>query len=213
MLGRTRRIHFVGIGGIGMSGIAELLANLGYDVSGSDAKRSDVTDRLATLGVARALRATMPRNVGDADVVVVSSAIAADNPEVDEARRQADSGHPARRNARRADAASIRHRRRRRAWKDDDDVDDRAGARAGRARPDGGDRRTAQRLRQQRAARARRAHGRRGGRERSLVSQAVSDDRGDHEHRSRTHGELRRLRRRCSRRSPTSPTRCRSTAR
>ena len=46
MLGRTQRIHFVGIGGIGMSGIAELLANLGYQVSGSDAKRSSVTDRL-----------------------------------------------------------------------------------------------------------------------------------------------------------------------
>ena len=51
MLGRTRRIHFVGIGGIGMSGIAELLANLGYEVSGSDAKRSKVTDRLEQLGV------------------------------------------------------------------------------------------------------------------------------------------------------------------
>ena len=51
MLGRTRRIHFVGIGGIGMSGIAELLANLGYEVSGSDAKRSTVTDRLERLGV------------------------------------------------------------------------------------------------------------------------------------------------------------------
>jgi UDP-N-acetylmuramate--alanine ligase len=50
VLGRTRRIHFVGIGGIGMSGIAELLANLGYDVSGSDAKKSDVTDRLESLG-------------------------------------------------------------------------------------------------------------------------------------------------------------------
>ena len=48
MLGKTRRIHFVGIGGIGMSGIAELLANLGYAVSGSDAKRSEVTARLET---------------------------------------------------------------------------------------------------------------------------------------------------------------------
>ena len=46
MLGKTRRVHFVGIGGIGMSGIAELLANLGYEVSGSDAKRSEVTARL-----------------------------------------------------------------------------------------------------------------------------------------------------------------------
>ena len=51
-LGRTRRVHFVGIGGIGMSGIAELLANLGYEVSGSDARRSDVTDRLASLACA-----------------------------------------------------------------------------------------------------------------------------------------------------------------
>ena len=49
MLGRTRRIHFVGIGGIGMSGIAELLANLGYAVSGSDAKRSDATARCRRL--------------------------------------------------------------------------------------------------------------------------------------------------------------------
>src|SRR6185503_16031371 len=51
MLGKTRRVHFVGIGGIGMSGIAELLANLGYAVSGSDEKRSSVTDRLETLGI------------------------------------------------------------------------------------------------------------------------------------------------------------------
>ena len=61
MLGRTRRIHFVGIGGIGMSGIAELLANLGYEVSGSDAKTSDVTDRLATLGVRDRDAGTTPR--------------------------------------------------------------------------------------------------------------------------------------------------------
>ena len=46
MLGKTRRVHFVGIGGIGMSGIAELLANLGYEISGSDVKGSDVTARL-----------------------------------------------------------------------------------------------------------------------------------------------------------------------
>ena len=51
MLGKTRHVHFVGVGGIGMSGIAELLANLGYVVSGSDEKRSAVTDRLETLGV------------------------------------------------------------------------------------------------------------------------------------------------------------------
>ncbi len=87
MLGGTRRIHFVGIGGIGMSGIAELLANLGYEVSGSDAKLSDITERLARLGV-RVARGHEPGHVGDADVVVVSSAIRAGNPEVDEARRR-----------------------------------------------------------------------------------------------------------------------------
>jgi UDP-N-acetylmuramate--alanine ligase len=87
MLGRTRRIHFVGVGGIGMSGIAELLANLGYEVSGSDAKTSEVTDRLSTLGV-RIERGHAAAHVGNADVVVVSSAIQSGNPEVDEARRR-----------------------------------------------------------------------------------------------------------------------------
>jgi UDP-N-acetylmuramate--alanine ligase len=83
--GRVRHAHFVGIGGIGMSGIAELLANLGYAVSGSDARRSDITDRLATLGV-RIDVGHDARHVADADVVVVSSAIQAGNPEVEAAR-------------------------------------------------------------------------------------------------------------------------------
>jgi len=87
VLGRTRRIHFVGVGGIGMSGIAELLVNLGYDVSGSDAKTSDVTDRLASLGV-RIATGHDGLQVGNADVVVTSSAIQAGNPEVEEARRR-----------------------------------------------------------------------------------------------------------------------------
>jgi UDP-N-acetylmuramate--alanine ligase len=86
-LGRTRLVHFVGVGGIGMSGIAELLVNLGYEVSGSDAKRSDVTDRLARLGVQVAIGHDAT-NVGLADVVVVSSAIAPANPELAEARRR-----------------------------------------------------------------------------------------------------------------------------
>jgi UDP-N-acetylmuramate--alanine ligase len=84
MLGKTRRVHFVGIGGIGMSGIAELLANLGYAVSGSDEKRSPVTDRLATLGI-RVAAGHDAANVGDADVVVTSSAVRSTNPEVREA--------------------------------------------------------------------------------------------------------------------------------
>jgi UDP-N-acetylmuramate--alanine ligase len=87
VLGRTRRIHFVGIGGIGMSGIAELLANLGYEVSGSDAKASDTTARLAQLGV-RIAAGHAAGHVGDADVVVTSSAIQPGNPEADEARRR-----------------------------------------------------------------------------------------------------------------------------
>ena len=87
MLGRTRRIHFVGIGGIGMSGIAELLANLGYEVSGSDARRSGVTDRLEGLG-ARVFTGHDASHVGEADVVVTSSAIGPENPEVAEARRR-----------------------------------------------------------------------------------------------------------------------------
>jgi len=87
VLGKTRKVHFVGVGGIGMSGIAELLANLGYAVSGSDEKRSAVTDRLASLGIGVTLghQATA---VGDSDVVVVSSAVRAANPEVIEAIRR-----------------------------------------------------------------------------------------------------------------------------
>jgi UDP-N-acetylmuramate--alanine ligase len=84
-LGRTRHLHFVGIGGIGMSGIAELVANLGYRVSGSDARRSDITERLAGLGV-RIDVGHDARHVQDADVVVASSAIAPDNPELVAAR-------------------------------------------------------------------------------------------------------------------------------
>ncbi len=87
MLGKTRHVHFVGIGGIGMSGIAELLTNLGYAVSGSDEKRSIVTDRLGSLGVAVSIGHDAA-HLGDADVVVVSSAVKASNPEVVEATRR-----------------------------------------------------------------------------------------------------------------------------
>ena len=75
MLGSTRRIHFVGIGGIGMSGIAELLANLGFEVSGSDVKRSPVAARLAEKFGVRVHEGHRAENVGDAQVVVVSSAV------------------------------------------------------------------------------------------------------------------------------------------
>jgi UDP-N-acetylmuramate--alanine ligase len=82
---RQPHIHFVGIGGIGMSGIAEVLLNLGYAVSGSDLKETDVTRRLATLG-GRIAKGHDPSHVADADVVVISSAVRRDNPEVTEAR-------------------------------------------------------------------------------------------------------------------------------
>jgi UDP-N-acetylmuramate--alanine ligase len=84
---RYQHVHFVGIGGSGMSGIAEVLLNLGYTVSGSDAKRSAVTDRLASLG-ARVAEGHAAENVGDAHVVVTSTAVRHDNPEVTEARRR-----------------------------------------------------------------------------------------------------------------------------
>jgi UDP-N-acetylmuramate--alanine ligase len=82
-----RRVHFVGIGGIGMSGIAELLANLGYRVSGSDARLSDITRRLETLGV-RVYEGHQETHVGDADVVVVTAAARPDNPEIVAAKRR-----------------------------------------------------------------------------------------------------------------------------
>jgi UDP-N-acetylmuramate--alanine ligase len=84
MFAKIQRIHFVGIGGIGMSGIAEVLLNLGYKVSGSDLRNSAVTQRLASLG-ADIFEGHRPENVAGADVVVASSAIVPDNPEISHA--------------------------------------------------------------------------------------------------------------------------------
>src|SRR5687767_16022927 len=88
MFRHVKRIHFIGIGGIGMSGIAEVLCNLGFVVTGSDVKKSKNTERLETLfgvGVAEGHR---EENVGAAEVVVYSSAVKEDNPEIVEARRR-----------------------------------------------------------------------------------------------------------------------------
>ena len=82
---KVRRVHFVGIGGAGMSGIAEVLATQGYQVSGSDLAESAVTRRLATLGI-RIVVGHAAANVAHADAVVVSTAVAPDNPEVAAAR-------------------------------------------------------------------------------------------------------------------------------
>ncbi|MBT8065454.1 MAG: UDP-N-acetylmuramate--L-alanine ligase, partial [Gammaproteobacteria bacterium] len=83
---RIRRVHFVGIGGAGMSGIAEVLVNQGFQVSGSDLARSRTTRRLSDLG-ASVFESHEAHQVEDADVLVVSSAVAEDNPELEAARR------------------------------------------------------------------------------------------------------------------------------
>ena len=82
---RIKQIHFVGIGGSGMSGIAEVLANIGYDVTGSDLSQNPMTDRLASLG-AKIFIGHAALNIEGANVVVVSSAVSDDNPEVIAAR-------------------------------------------------------------------------------------------------------------------------------
>ena len=87
MFRKIQKLHFVGIGGIGMSGIAELLLNLGYQVSGSDLKRSPLTDRLKTLG-GNIKIGHDTGNIDGAHVVVISSAIRPDNVEVVEAKKQ-----------------------------------------------------------------------------------------------------------------------------
>jgi UDP-N-acetylmuramate--alanine ligase len=83
--GKIKQIHFVGIGGIGMSGIAEVLLNLGYRITGSDAKETEITRRLVQLGCGISYDHRR-ENVQGADVVVISSAIRKDNPEIQEAK-------------------------------------------------------------------------------------------------------------------------------
>ncbi|MEE8179978.1 MAG: UDP-N-acetylmuramate--L-alanine ligase [bacterium] len=86
MLKNIQHIHFVGIGGSGMNGIAEVLINLGYKVSGSDLKQTEVTERLASLG-GKIFIGHKPEQVGNAHVVVTSSALLPDNPEVVQAKK------------------------------------------------------------------------------------------------------------------------------
>src|SRR4026209_1291105 len=88
VLGGTRRIHFVGIGGIGMSGIAELLEHLGFEVRGRGLKRSAVAGRLADKFGVKVHEGHRAENVGEAQVVVFSSAVRPSNPEIVEAERR-----------------------------------------------------------------------------------------------------------------------------
>ncbi len=87
MNGLKRKVHFVGVGGIGMSGLAEILLNLGYEVSGSDLKASEITERLQGYGL-RFCEGHSAGNVGDVGIVVVSAAVTEDNVEVVAARRR-----------------------------------------------------------------------------------------------------------------------------
>ncbi len=84
---KVKNIHFIGIGGVGMSGIAEVLANLGFSVSGSDLADNATTKRLASLGI-RIVAGHAAENIAGADAVVVSTAVKADNPEVLAARER-----------------------------------------------------------------------------------------------------------------------------
>src|SRR3990172_6615012 len=86
MFEKYRVIHFVGIGGVGMSGIAEVLFNLGYEVKGSDLKETETTKRLGTMGI-KVYIGHRAENVETAHVMVISSAVAEDNPEVVAAKR------------------------------------------------------------------------------------------------------------------------------
>src|SRR5216117_227234 len=88
MFRHVKRIHFIGIGGIGMSGIAEVLCNLGFTVTGSDIAKSKNTDRLETLFGITINVGHFAENVVDAQVVVYSSAVKEDNPEVVEAKER-----------------------------------------------------------------------------------------------------------------------------
>ncbi|MGH9599362.1 MAG: Mur ligase domain-containing protein, partial [Terracidiphilus sp.] len=84
MFATSQHVHFIGVGGIGMSGIAEILLTMGIKVSGSDLRRGPVTDRLARLGAA-IYEGHNPENIAGATVVVTSSAVGKENPEVLEA--------------------------------------------------------------------------------------------------------------------------------
>ena len=92
MMNTIKKIHFVGIGGIGMSGIAEILLNQGFEVSGSDLSDSDITKRLKSLGI-KIYKGHKEENLKEADVLVYSSAVNEENPEVKAALEKKDTGY------------------------------------------------------------------------------------------------------------------------
>ena len=153
-MGRMRTIHFVGIGGAGMGGIAEVLLNLGYAVRGlGPASRPPSTERLRLLG-ARGARGSRGRESRRRPTSSSSRARwRADNPEVLGGARAPHSGRAARRDAGRADALPLRHRHRGHARQDDDDEPDRERARGRRRGSHVRDRRPPRERQRQREAR------------------------------------------------------------
>ncbi len=166
-------VHFIGIGGIGMSGIAEVLHNLGHRVQGSDQADSANVQRLREKGISISI-GHKAENLGDAEVVVVSTAIKKDNPELI-AHAKIPAGRAPGRDACRADALPQCDCDRRDPWQDDDDLDGRRPARCGRPRSDGDQRRHHQRLRHQCAHGRRRMDGGRSGRIRRHVLKLPAD--------------------------------------
>ncbi len=141
MLQKKHKIHFVGIGGIGMSGIAEVLLNLGYAVTGSDLHESDATRRLRSLGAGVFVGHQEENLAGDPSVVVISTAVKYSNPEVLEARRRHIPVIP--RAEMLAELMRMKYRRRggRQSRQNHDYLDDRCGAEQRGTRSDDGDRR------------------------------------------------------------------------
>ena len=133
-------VHFVGIGGIGMSGIAEILHNLGYSVQGSDLDAGANVKRLRDLGVEVAI-GHAEENLGDAQVIVISSAVKPDNVEVEAGATAPAAGGAPGRNAGRVDAPQMVDRRRRHPRQDDHHVLGCRRSRCRRPRPDGDQRR------------------------------------------------------------------------
>ncbi len=130
MYKRYQQIHFVGIGGVGMSGIAEVLLNLGYRVTGSDLRGAARPSSGSSGSGAKVIAGHQPFHVEGADVVVYSSAVARDNVEVQVARAARHPRDPASGDAGRADAAQVRHRHRRHPRQDHHHVDRGGGGRA-----------------------------------------------------------------------------------
>ena len=149
-----RHAHFVGIGGAGMSGIAEVLLAVRPRRSRAATRRRRGDASASRRSASRIAIGHSPDHLDGVDLVVISSAIAADNPEVARGARARHHGGAPRRDARRADAAQVRHRGRRHPRQDDHHLAGRHAAHRGRARPDGDRRRPAARLRHRRAARA-----------------------------------------------------------